>query len=418
MTPHTRLLLPVPLALLLVGVLSTPAAAQLLAYRVGAVSGVIDLATGSNTRLTGDQAQVGAVFTSDGEYAVRATPSGTLTVRHMRSGMQATFATDFRPSVAHPRKYAFYGVLSGQPARFDASGLARWAPCAVPAPNGILPMDLSIDGGTLFVQCASDIVGIDTETGLETRRVTVPGFVGLAVNAAATEAIGWRSGVVPADLVRVDLETGAEIASRFVSSMSFGTTLQSTPRRDRVVATSCRLVSVNVACTPVIVDAVTLADVRPLSPIAFGGGGKPVQVSPDGRDAFVNALHYYGFATSFAEWIDVDTGATRASVSQPSSEGTIGISYLPRPLPPTLGPAGVSAGAVTLSWALEAASPMAASYRVEAGAAPGTTAVSIAAGADTITIPGVPPGRYYVRIRAVNRHGVSLPSNEVVVDVP
>jgi hypothetical protein len=30
----------------------------------------------------------------------------------------------------------------------------------------------------------------------------------------------------------------------------------------------------------------------------------------------------------------------------------------------------------------------------------------------------VPPGRYYVRVRAVNASGASVPSDEVVVDVP
>jgi len=36
----------------------------------------------------------------------------------------------------------------------------------------------------------------------------------------------------------------------------------------------------------------------------------------------------------------------------------------------------------------------------------------------SLTVPGVPPGRYYVRIRSVNGTGVGAPSNEAVVDVP
>ena len=31
---------------------------------------------------------------------------------------------------------------------------------------------------------------------------------------------------------------------------------------------------------------------------------------------------------------------------------------------------------------------------------------------------GVPPGRYYVRMRALNGNGASTPSNEIVVNVP
>ena len=32
--------------------------------------------------------------------------------------------------------------------------------------------------------------------------------------------------------------------------------------------------------------------------------------------------------------------------------------------------------------------------------------------------PDVPPGRYFVRVRAVNANGTSAPSNDVVIDVP
>ncbi|MEZ5418679.1 MAG: hypothetical protein R2708_15250 [Vicinamibacterales bacterium] len=38
--------------------------------------------------------------------------------------------------------------------------------------------------------------------------------------------------------------------------------------------------------------------------------------------------------------------------------------------------------------------------------------------AAAVTILGVPPGRYYARLRAVNYNGVSAASNEVVIDVP
>jgi hypothetical protein len=59
------------------------------------------------------------------------------------------------------------------------------------------------------------------------------------------------------------------------------------------------------------------------------------------------------------------------------------------------------------------------SYLLEAGFAPGATAIMlpIAGTGTTFTVPGVPPGTYYVRIRAVNAHGSSTASNEVVLVV-
>jgi len=38
--------------------------------------------------------------------------------------------------------------------------------------------------------------------------------------------------------------------------------------------------------------------------------------------------------------------------------------------------------------------------------------------ATVISFSGVPPGRYYVRVRGVNRRGIGPASNEVRVTVP
>ncbi|MCC7179968.1 MAG: carboxypeptidase regulatory-like domain-containing protein [Acidobacteria bacterium] len=58
----------------------------------------------------------------------------------------------------------------------------------------------------------------------------------------------------------------------------------------------------------------------------------------------------------------------------------------------------------------------AVSYVIDAGFSPGTTAISLPAGSGTsFTIPGVPPGAFYVRVRAINTFGSSPPSNEVTL---
>jgi hypothetical protein len=81
--------------------------------------------------------------------------------------------------------------------------------------------------------------------------------------------------------------------------------------------------------------------------------------------------------------------------------------------------ASVSNNSVTLQWAANPLGLAAESFQVHAGTSPGLSNVAI------ITLPAsvtalsatAPPGTYFVRVIAVNRFGVSGPSNEVIVRV-
>jgi hypothetical protein len=94
--------------------------------------------------------------------------------------------------------------------------------------------------------------------------------------------------------------------------------------------------------------------------------------------------------------------------------------------PPIPGPpadlfAGVSdEREVSLFWQPSSAGGAATAYVVEAGYAPGLSNVAVlptGSSMPTFTI-AAPPGRYYVRVRAVNALGTSGPSEEIVVLVP
>jgi predicted phage tail protein len=75
----------------------------------------------------------------------------------------------------------------------------------------------------------------------------------------------------------------------------------------------------------------------------------------------------------------------------------------------------VNGTTVTLTWT---ASAGAASYVVEASVAPGGPLVaSLPVGATSVTVPNVPFGTYFVRVRAVSGGTQSAPSNEVTVSV-
>jgi hypothetical protein len=88
------------------------------------------------------------------------------------------------------------------------------------------------------------------------------------------------------------------------------------------------------------------------------------------------------------------------------------------PRPPLLSPASVSSTrTVELSWS--AAPELTKMFSVEAGSGPGLSdlATLTVPSATTLTVPGVPPGTYFVRLRAWNDIGPSVPSNEIVVVV-
>ena len=57
------------------------------------------------------------------------------------------------------------------------------------------------------------------------------------------------------------------------------------------------------------------------------------------------------------------------------------------------------------------------SYRIEAGGAPGTAAVTLPATGTSLEVPGAPRGRFFVRVRGVNAFGIGPPSDEVVLDI-
>lgn len=79
--------------------------------------------------------------------------------------------------------------------------------------------------------------------------------------------------------------------------------------------------------------------------------------------------------------------------------------------------ASVNDGLVRLAWEPPLSGPTFTDYVLEAGLSPGATAISASATAPPFDVPGVAPGRYYVRVRARNSFGLGPPSEELAVDV-
>jgi predicted phage tail protein len=105
-----------------------------------------------------------------------------------------------------------------------------------------------------------------------------------------------------------------------------------------------------------------------------------------------------------------------AGVSGPSNEVMVVVGTGPPGRPYGLG-AVVTGASVAITWS-QPAEPT-TGYALEAGSAPGLSNVAVATlGPQTsVAFAGVPPGRYYVRVRALNGLGAGLTSEEVSVVV-
>jgi hypothetical protein len=108
---------------------------------------------------------------------------------------------------------------------------------------------------------------------------------------------------------------------------------------------------------------------------------------------------------------------TAAEVGPPSAEAMIVVGGVASPPgPPGFTSFSVSGSTVTLTWSAPTFG-MATSYIVEAGSDSGLANLGVLNTGNTnltLTVPNVPNGMYYVRIRAVNALGRSIVSNERV----
>jgi hypothetical protein len=105
--------------------------------------------------------------------------------------------------------------------------------------------------------------------------------------------------------------------------------------------------------------------------------------------------------------------------STPSPEATIVVDVpTPIPGPPGNFSATVSDRTVSFLWTASSAGMAATSYTIEAGSAPGLSDLArLVTGtpATSLSVPNVPPGTYWVRVRGSNDAGTGAPSQDVAI---
>jgi hypothetical protein len=115
-------------------------------------------------------------------------------------------------------------------------------------------------------------------------------------------------------------------------------------------------------------------------------------------------------------YVRVRARSANGLLTPPSNEAIIDVGSPGLPSAPTGLVYSVSGRTVAVHWQ---ASRGATEYFVEAGTVPGGVNVYYGSVGAQLGISGtVAPGRYYVRVRALNAVGVSAPSVELVIDVP
>ena len=92
----------------------------------------------------------------------------------------------------------------------------------------------------------------------------------------------------------------------------------------------------------------------------------------------------------------------------------------PYVLPPTNLSATITGSTITFTWTLPPLGLSGVQFVLEAGTASGLTNITpgLPVGtATSFTVPGVPPGTYYVRVRSVHASGTSAPTPDIAVTV-
>lgn len=325
--------------------------------------------------------------------------------------------------VGHPRRPEIYLSQATGPVALGPGGANPLSgpSCASGASQALVA---SGDGRRVLFSCTQtpafgDVFVIDTDSrtsvGSRSIEAIVPALSPDGRDLYAVEGGQLRRYAVEGGPVLAETPLPTIVAGRPESIL----TLQVHPRTGRVFAFG---VGVHVF------EAATLQPVRSgvgvWANTASGGLGTWT-FDPERPRAYVTTYASDGSgARTHAYWaIETEQLSTVWVHETPQSLAAGPGRFVIAPLPasPVSLTSSVAASSVTLTWASGVSNATVLRHVLEAGSAPGLNDViaGLELGPQTsFAASSVPPGRYYVRVRAGNHTGVSAPSNEIVVQVP
>lgn len=343
-----------------------------------------------------------------------------LTYRDLLTGATGAIGSDVRTIVPHPSRQAvIVGFWNGDIGVLDGGGLRRMPLCDRSMSN---PPNIAVsrDGRELYANCSTSLRVLDGTTGAEIRRFELAAVPRQMYPVAAGRLLTLDyAGPFPFAIMEMsvyDPVTGARVAHAPtpVPGSQLGWALPTPDGTRVIVAMGADGVYVLDSATAQVVDVWPIDGV---THAAFTSAGDRAillreTMPTQGFDVFLNGV-----------LLDVASKAVLA-------EGPLGVRaysssshliVLEPPQPPSDLTAEISGSVVTLRWSQPGASRRATDYVIEAGATPTSfTLVSRRTGSDepAFVVPHVPRGVYFVRVRAANAVGVSLPSEAIQVSVP
>lgn len=324
-----------------------------------------------------------------------------------------TFAALADRLVADPVRPRVFVRRAGQPV--VAIDLPSGAARALFTPPSSAAVDMHYAAGAerlfVFVQTgvsgagSAELAVIDARGGAVVR--TFPAFPGVGVLLVTPDG-GRVYFVATADasLTALDVASGRVTRSAPIAPL------------DMVLDEfSGRLFVRHVGVLPATTISAFDLDLNPIGTAALGGCARVAASPHTGRVYVVDELAESGGVaermTAFAADGALIDSRVVGRYSRPVCDG---LALLTAPGAPRGIAASVSGRDVTLTWTNVGA---ASGFVLEAGIAPGRTDATLFAGPDTrVTLSGVPPGTYYVRVRGTNDFGGGAPSTEIRIVVP
>jgi hypothetical protein len=285
---------------------------------------------------------------------------------------------------------------------------------------------ISDDGERLFMDCLGyfNVVSLSTAT---LTRISAAGWTRSVPNREGT-AIFSSEGLVNSQNVlrRYDALTGAVLTERVVGpSTTAGPRLLGVDPRTGDLYTFVPNTPAGAARGDLsVLDGTTLSTLAtlPIAPFPVSDGRIAIAFDRDGPRAFVLWSYDDGRSGRRTAIATLDTAGF--TLGEPIDFGVrswpVGIAMVPMPGRAQDLRSTVAGSQVTLDWTQSRGSGITTGFVLEVGLSPAATHLTFSLPPDesTVTATGVPPGRYYVRVRASNAREVGAASNEVEVVVP